>query len=62
MTSQTHTDDSTPAAGALHAVTVERDDGPDECTLYPRGASGVDRMSAWITAEEGSFVDPRTVR
>ena len=46
----------------LHAVTVERDGEPDECTLYPRGSSRLERMSTWITAAEGSFVDPRTVR
>lgn len=54
--------DPMPSETELHAVTVERDGEPDECTLYPRGASGFERMSAWITATERAFVDVRTVR
>jgi hypothetical protein len=38
---------SDPATSAteLHAVTVERDGEPDECTLYPQGTTGFERMS-----------------
>jgi len=38
------------------AVVEEYDDRPDQCTIYPRGSSGVDRMSTWISAREGSFL------
>jgi hypothetical protein len=55
---------SDPAASEteLHAVTVERHGEPDECTLYPQGATGFERMSTWITATECTFVDLHTVR
>ncbi|WP_202613848.1 DUF7511 domain-containing protein [Halostella pelagica] len=62
MYGNTSADDSVTPDAELHAVTVERDGEPDECTLYPRGASGFERMSAWITATERTFVDLRTVR
>lgn len=35
---------------------IERHDVDVECTLYPSDATGVDLMSRWITAGEGSFV------
>jgi hypothetical protein len=38
------------------ARTIDPDDGPVECTLYPEGLTGYERMSTWITAREGSFV------
>lgn len=41
---------------ALVARFADRRDGRGECTLYPRGASGVDLMSSWITAGEESYV------
>jgi hypothetical protein len=41
---------------ALVARFTDHCDGRRECTLYPRGASGVDLMSSWITADEGSYV------
>lgn len=51
-------DDATesPSEG-LRAIVVEYDDQPDECTIYPAGTRGVDRMTTWITAREGGFVD-----
>ncbi|UPW01416.1 hypothetical protein M0R88_04765 [Halorussus gelatinilyticus] len=41
----------------LRAVVEERDDRPDECTLYPPDADDEALVAEWITAEEGSFVD-----
>lgn len=38
------------------------DDAPDECTLAPRDAEGVELMSRWITAAEGSFVAVEEMR
>ncbi|WP_246279844.1 DUF7511 domain-containing protein [Natronomonas salina] len=45
----------------LRATVVEYEDGPDECTIYPNGVSGAERMTTWISAKEGSFVDLETV-
>lgn len=41
----------------LRATIVEYDDAPDECTIYPRGVSGMERMTTWISAKEESYVD-----
>jgi len=41
----------------LAAEIVTGNDRPAECTVYPRDASEAERMTRWITAEEGSFVD-----
>ncbi|MFW5903369.1 MAG: DUF7511 domain-containing protein [Halolamina sp.] len=44
-------------------ATVEtHDDGPDECTLFPCDADGVDLMTTWMTAREDSFVDLESMR
>lgn len=45
----------------LRAV-VEWHEDDVECTLYPRGATGVELMSSWITAGEESFVDLAAMR
>lgn len=45
------------ATAKLRATVVEYDDAPDECTMYPEDASEWERMTTWITAREGSFVD-----
>lgn len=48
---------------ALRSCTVERDDGPDECTLFPHSADTTDeRMTTWITAHGDAFVDCQTMR
>lgn len=41
----------------LRSTVVEYEDAPDECTIFPRGLSGVERMTTWISAKEGSYVD-----
>lgn len=33
-----------------------------ECTIYPADAEGMDLMTRWITASEGSFVSLQDVR
>ncbi|WP_276261530.1 DUF7511 domain-containing protein [Haloglomus litoreum] len=46
----------------LRSCIVERDDGPDECTLFPHSVDTTDeRMSAWISARGDAFVDCRTM-
>lgn len=40
----------------LDSVVVSYEDSPDQRTMFPKGASGVDRMSTWLTADEAEFV------
>ncbi|NHN60271.1 MULTISPECIES: hypothetical protein [Halorussus] len=69
-TAPTDTDDESPPtaptlpdrAGELIAIVVEREAGPDECTLYPRGASDEALVTEWITAETESYVALREMR
>lgn len=46
----------------LRATVVEYDDAPDECTIFPGNVSEWERLTTWITAQEGSFVDLQSVR
>lgn len=46
----------------LRASIVDYEDGPDECTIYPLGVSEGERMTTWLSAKEGSYVDPRSMR
>lgn len=48
--------ETVPAAWTFRAVVEEYDDRADQCTIYPRETAGIDRMSTWITAREGSYV------
>lgn len=41
----------------LEHVTVEYENAPGACTVYPRDCSEADLTTRWITAKEGSFVD-----
>ena len=60
----TNADDESPPtaptlpdrAADLVAIVVEYEVGPDECTLYPCGASDEALVTEWITAEAGSYV------
>lgn len=45
----------------LRATVVEYENAPDECTIYPRGVSGMEQMTTWMSAEEDSFVDLESV-
>jgi hypothetical protein len=49
-------------AQELQAIVEKYDDRPDQCTIFPTGSDGVKRMSTWVSAREGSFVDLLTVR
>ena len=63
-TAPTNADDESPPTATsppdrpddLAAIVVECEVGPDECTLYPRGASDEALVTEWITAEAGSYV------
>ena len=41
---------------ALEHVTVDGDDQPSVCAMYPRGCTDEAVSTRWITAREGSFV------
>lgn len=41
----------------LHSVVVSYEDGPDECTVYPRHHSNDDRTTTWLTADVDTVVD-----
>jgi len=44
-------------APQLHARTSTQGDGTMACTIYPADSSDEERITRWITAEEGSYVD-----
>jgi hypothetical protein len=44
-------------APELRARTRTQDDGTTVCTIFPAAASGDDRTSRCISAEEGSYVE-----
>ncbi|ARS89527.1 DUF7511 domain-containing protein [Natrarchaeobaculum aegyptiacum] len=46
----------------LDVVTVENDDAPDECAIFPRNASEEQLMTTWISAHEDSFVGLDSMR
>ncbi len=46
----------------LQAIVEKYEERPDQCTIFPSQTDGVERMSTWITATEGSFVDLQTIR
>ena len=47
---------------ALDHVTIENEDAPDECALFPRESSDLDQMTNWIVAHDDAFVDLTTMR
>lgn len=46
----------------LDSVVVNYDDRPDRRTIYPDEASGVERMSTWLTADDAGFVNLDAMR
>ncbi|MXV63491.1 hypothetical protein GS429_15790 [Natronorubrum sp. JWXQ-INN-674] len=46
----------------LDHVTVENEDAPNECAIFPREASEDELMTNWITAHDESFVSLDTMR
>lgn len=55
-------ENATDEGRELAAQVVVSGDGPAECTIYPADTSGIELMTTWITAEEGSFVGLDDVR
>jgi hypothetical protein len=46
----------------LHGVVVSYENGPDRCTIYPRGRSRHDRLETWLSADADAFVSLRETR
>ncbi|ELY70903.1 DUF7511 domain-containing protein [Natrinema versiforme] len=57
-----HAPDSEEPTTALDHVTIENDDAPDECAIFPYDASEDELMTAWISAYDGSFVALESMR
>jgi len=49
-------------AQQLEAIVEKYETRPDQCTIFPSSTEGVERMSTWVSAREGSFVDLQTMR
>jgi hypothetical protein len=47
-------DDSPPA---IAHVTIENENRPDDCALFPRAAPESERLTTWIAATEHDVVD-----
>lgn len=66
MTSDMYiTDQSAPRndeTNELVHVTVENDDAPDECAIFPANASEAELMTNWVTAQDDSFVSLESMR
>jgi hypothetical protein len=50
------------SAQELQAIVEKYEERPDQCTIFPSNSEGVERMSTWVSAREGSFVDVGTMR
>lgn len=57
-----HCTDSEEPSVELEHVTVENDDAPDECAIFPRHASGDVLTTTWISARDEGFVDLEAMR
>ncbi|MBV0924670.1 hypothetical protein KTS45_10720 [Halomicroarcula limicola] len=57
----THTSPRRPDV-ELSMTVVQYSDGPDRCTVYPPGLSGVARMSTWLSADRSVFVELDAMR
>ncbi len=64
MTTNVDPHETSPATPpvALEHVTVEHDDAPNECALYPRGATQERLMTTWIAAHGDAFVSLESMR
>lgn len=46
----------------LDHVTVENEDAPDECAIFPRHATDEQLLTTWISAHDDSFVALESMR
>lgn len=61
-TDKSRSGDQSAAGTVIEARIVRYDRGPDVLTLYPRDASRGTKATAWISAEEGSFINLQEFR
>lgn len=47
---------------AIDHITVENEDNPNECALFPASATEAELMTTWISAHEDSYVDLASTR
>ncbi|THE66149.1 hypothetical protein D8Y22_04315 [Salinadaptatus halalkaliphilus] len=64
MTPDTNTHSSKPdePTAELDHVTIENDDAPDECAIFPRHATDRRLSTAWIVAHDDAFVALESMR
>ena len=56
-------DDPDDATAPRYDAEVARyGDAPDECTISPAAIEGEKRLTTWISAQEGSYVDLASMR
>lgn len=53
--------DDAPPLG-FDYVTIENENAPDECAIFPRSATEEELMTNWIAADEDSVVDLESMR
>ncbi|WP_265110224.1 DUF7511 domain-containing protein [Halosolutus halophilus] len=46
----------TESTTELDHVTIENEDAPNECAIFPSESSDLDQMTNWIVAHDDSFV------
>ncbi|RQG92428.1 DUF7511 domain-containing protein [Natrarchaeobius chitinivorans] len=46
----------------LDHVVIENDDAPNECAIFPQGASEDRLVSSWLTAHGDSFIALESMR
>ena len=46
----------------LRLTVVRYSDGPDRCTIYPRGLAGDARLTTWLSADRSLLVDAAEMR
>jgi len=47
---------------STRTTVVEYEEAPNECTIFVSGVPRTERMTTWITAKEGSYIDLESVR
>ncbi|WP_394741245.1 DUF7511 domain-containing protein [Natronococcus roseus] len=68
MTSTNTTDpdaEQTPSRDTsleLDSVTIQNNDGPNECAMFPRNATEMELMTNWIAAYDDGFVRLESMR
>ncbi|ELY52089.1 MULTISPECIES: DUF7511 domain-containing protein [Natronococcus] len=46
----------------LDSVTIQHNDAPNECAMFPRDASDIELMTNWIAAYDDGFVRLESMR